>query len=348
MELQKYRCEIQNLKRTQRYWNIYLVNALSWTTGYGRRNAPTIRQRGSWPKCNRRILLFSKLTKFWWKRKRTSRSCVARKILGECLQNTGTAIRPANGRHMEIIPRTAKKEPADNIADLVLKCTPTKKRTRENGAKMRLVRTGALQPAECRYRQIISPGKPAAQCYGGNVSADPLCSEALLRTAGLAFSCLKSNPGWTAQQICLSIPPWHLVATGVSGCICSRWKRKIATCSDCGTKDSPNQAIFQCFAIEGLRKELQSPYRHWTATLRGSGAPHSTLGLSFASQTKAKWWGITSPAWYNGASRPNERPNHRNVAAPELAIMLLGRDTDTRLKREAVDLHVNKRSVTRR
>ncbi len=36
--------------------------------------------------------------------------------------------------------------------------------------------------AECRYRQIISLGKPAAQCYGGNVSADPLCSGVLLRT----------------------------------------------------------------------------------------------------------------------------------------------------------------------
>ncbi len=41
---------------------------------------------------------------------------------------------------------------------------PTKKRTRKNGAKMRPVRTGTLQPAECRYRKIISPGKPAAQC----------------------------------------------------------------------------------------------------------------------------------------------------------------------------------------
>ncbi len=33
---------------------------------------------------------------------------------------------------------------------------PTKKRTREKGAKMRLGRTGTLQPAECRSRQIIS------------------------------------------------------------------------------------------------------------------------------------------------------------------------------------------------
>ncbi len=57
---------------------------------------------------------------------------------------------------------------------------PTKKRTRENGAKMRLVRTGTLQPAECSYRQIISLGKPTAQCYGRNVSANPLCSEALI------------------------------------------------------------------------------------------------------------------------------------------------------------------------
>ncbi len=55
---------------------------------------------------------------------------------------------------------------------------PSKKRTRENGTKMWPVRTGTLQ----RCRQIISLGKPAAQCYGGNVSADPLCSEALLRT----------------------------------------------------------------------------------------------------------------------------------------------------------------------
>ncbi len=59
---------------------------------------------------------------------------------------------------------------------------PTKNRTRKNGEKLRPVRTGTLQPAECRYRQIISLGKLAAQCYGGNVFADPLCSEALLRT----------------------------------------------------------------------------------------------------------------------------------------------------------------------
>ncbi len=51
------------------------------------------------------------------KKKKTSRSCVAQKICGECLQNTGKAVRPANGRHTEIIPRTAKKEPADNIAN---------------------------------------------------------------------------------------------------------------------------------------------------------------------------------------------------------------------------------------
>ncbi len=63
---------------------------------------------------------------------------------------------------------------------------PTEKRTHENGAKIRPVRTGTLQLAECHYRQIISLGKPAAQCYGGNVSADPLCSEALLRTMSVS------------------------------------------------------------------------------------------------------------------------------------------------------------------
>ncbi len=51
------------------------------------------------------------------------------------------------------------------------------------------VRTGTLQPAECRYRQIISPRKPAAQCFGGNVSADLLCSEALLRTGCDTYPC---------------------------------------------------------------------------------------------------------------------------------------------------------------
>ncbi len=53
----------------------------------------------------------------------------------------------------------------------------TKDRSRENERKMWPVRTGTLQPAECRYGQIISLGKQAAQSYGGNVSADRRCSE---------------------------------------------------------------------------------------------------------------------------------------------------------------------------
>ncbi len=35
----------------------------------------------------------------------------------------------------------------------------TKNKTRKNGAKVRSIRTGTLQPAECRYRQIIAPRK---------------------------------------------------------------------------------------------------------------------------------------------------------------------------------------------
>ncbi len=69
----------------------------------------------------------------------------------------------------------------------------TKNRTRENEAKTRPVRTGTLQPAKCRYGQIISLGKPAAQCYGGNISVDPLCSEVLLRTTVKSLLYARSN-----------------------------------------------------------------------------------------------------------------------------------------------------------
>ncbi len=44
--------------------------------------------------------------------------------------------RNGHGRHTEIILRTTKKEPADNVADYVLKIYPlTKKWTRKNGVK---------------------------------------------------------------------------------------------------------------------------------------------------------------------------------------------------------------------
>ncbi len=76
---------------------------------------------------------FFKVYEISVEKKRTLRSCVARKIHGKCLQNTRTVVRPANGRHTEIIPWTTKKEPADNIADYVLKYTL---RLRSGPAKM--------------------------------------------------------------------------------------------------------------------------------------------------------------------------------------------------------------------
>ncbi len=125
---------------------------------------------------------FSKFTKFWWKIKNLTqlRGMENSRQMSPKYRNGRTA-----SKRTTHVNYTADDEKGTHQQYSGL-CTkiypPTKKRTREKRAKMRPVRTGTLQPAECRYRQIISLGKPAAQYYGGNVSADPLCLEALLRT----------------------------------------------------------------------------------------------------------------------------------------------------------------------
>ncbi len=50
--------------------------------------------------------------------KKNSHDSVAQeKFVADVSKNTGTAIRPANRQHTKFIPRMAKKEPANNVAD---------------------------------------------------------------------------------------------------------------------------------------------------------------------------------------------------------------------------------------